>query len=112
MTATVNVDDLRGVFSVPPLARRADPRRSLDFEQNDLIVRHIVSGGVTRFIYGGNAFLYHITLQEYDELIGWMADRSRQLDDSEPRAIVRPGDGSGRPAPPPQLSLRDDAAVP
>jgi hypothetical protein len=30
-------------------------------------------GGVTRFIYGGNAFLYHITLQEYDELIGWMA---------------------------------------
>jgi len=73
MTATVNVDDLRGVFSVPPLARRADPRRSLDFEQNDLIVRHIASGGVTRFIYGGNAFLYHITLQEYDELIGWMA---------------------------------------
>jgi dihydrodipicolinate synthase/N-acetylneuraminate lyase len=73
MTVAVNVDELRGVFSVPPLARRADPRRSLDFEQNDLIVRHIASGGVTRFIYGGNAFLYHITLQEYDELLGWLS---------------------------------------
>jgi dihydrodipicolinate synthase/N-acetylneuraminate lyase len=74
MTVAIAIDDLRGVFSVPPLARRADPRRSVDFEQNELIVRHIARGGVTRFIYGGNAFLYHITLQEYDELLGWMSE--------------------------------------
>jgi dihydrodipicolinate synthase/N-acetylneuraminate lyase len=27
---------------------------------------------VTRFLYGGNAFLYHITLDEYDDLLGWL----------------------------------------
>ena len=65
--------DLRGVFAVPPLARRSDPRRSLDFEQNDLIVRHIAGGGVSRFIYGGNAFLYHVTLDEYEQLLEWLS---------------------------------------
>ena len=28
---------------------------------------------MTRFLYGGNAFLYHITLAEYEELLGWLA---------------------------------------
>jgi dihydrodipicolinate synthase/N-acetylneuraminate lyase len=27
---------------------------------------------MTRFLYGGNAFLYHITLAEYEELLGWL----------------------------------------
>src|SRR5205823_5358431 len=66
-------EDLRGVFAVPPLARSGDPRRSLDFEQNNLIVRHIANGGMTRFIYGGNAFLYHLTLAEYEQLLEWLS---------------------------------------
>ena len=65
-------DDLRGVFAVPPLARRDDAVRSLNFEQNDLIVRHIAGGGITRFIYGGNAFLYHLTLAEFEQLLAWL----------------------------------------
>lgn len=64
---------LSGVFAVPPLARRADARRSLDFEENARIVRHITAGGVSRLLYGGNAFLYHITLAEYGELLRWLA---------------------------------------
>lgn len=68
----VSLDDLRGVFAVPPLARSHDARRSLDLEQNNLIVRHIANGGITRFIYGGNAFLYHLTLAEYEQLLEWM----------------------------------------
>lgn len=72
-TATIDVDDLRGVFAVPPLARRCDALRSLDFEQNELIVRHVTSGGITRLIFGGNAFLYHLTLAEYEQLLDWMA---------------------------------------
>jgi dihydrodipicolinate synthase/N-acetylneuraminate lyase len=72
-TTPVFDDDLRGVFAVPPLARRRDPQRSIDREQNDLIVRHIASGGITRFLYGGNAFLYHITLAEYEQLLDWLA---------------------------------------
>ncbi|HEY8459018.1 MAG TPA: dihydrodipicolinate synthase family protein, partial [Blastocatellia bacterium] len=66
------IEDLRGVFPVPPLARGNDARRSIDFERNDRIVRHIAEGGLTRFLYGGNAFLYHITLAEYESLLDWL----------------------------------------
>ena len=34
---------------------------------------HIEAGGITRYLYGGNAFLYHITLDEYEALLGWLA---------------------------------------
>ncbi len=70
----MRAQDLRGVFAVPPLARRDDHDRSIDFEQNDLVVKHIARGGVKRFLYGGNAFLYHITLAEYEALLEWLAD--------------------------------------
>jgi len=72
-TSPVAPDDLRGVFPVPPLARRADARRSIDFEENGRLARHMKAGGITRFLYGGNAFLYHVTLAEYEELLGWLA---------------------------------------
>jgi dihydrodipicolinate synthase/N-acetylneuraminate lyase len=64
-------DSLKGVFAVPPLARRAT--RAIDLEQNSRIVRSIANGGITRFIYGGNAFLYHLTLAEYEQLLEWQA---------------------------------------
>jgi len=65
--------DLNGVFAVPPLARRNDSVRSLDFDQNDKIVAFIEAGGISRLIYGGNAFLYHVTLAEFESLIDWLA---------------------------------------
>jgi dihydrodipicolinate synthase/N-acetylneuraminate lyase len=71
--------DLRGVFAVPPLARRSDAARSLDFAGNDRIVRHIADGGIRRFLYGGNAFLYHLTLAEYEALVDWLATQSPDL---------------------------------
>jgi dihydrodipicolinate synthase/N-acetylneuraminate lyase len=60
------------VFPVPPLARRSDSRRTLDLSENERLVRHMAEGGMTRFLYGGNAFLYHITLAEYEELLDWL----------------------------------------
>lgn len=72
-TTSVLSEDLRGVFAVPPLARSNDASRGLDLAQNDLIVRHITGGGITRLIYGGNAFLYHITLNEYEQLLDWLS---------------------------------------
>jgi dihydrodipicolinate synthase/N-acetylneuraminate lyase len=72
-TTEVSLTELQGVFSVPPLARRRAAGRTLDWEQNEKIVRHIASGGITRFLYGGNAFLYHITLAEYGALLDWLA---------------------------------------
>lgn len=71
-TSPVLLEDLQGVFPVPPLARKNTAKRELDFEQNKLIVRHIANGGMTRFLYGGNAFLYHLTLAEYEQLLDWM----------------------------------------
>src|ERR1700722_3743915 len=67
------VDSLQGVFAVPPLARAAGSARTIDFEQNSRIVRYIADGGISRFIYGGNAFLYHLTLAEYEQLLEWQA---------------------------------------
>ena len=61
-TEPIQPSDLRGVFPVPPLARKDDDARSIDFAANDRILRHMSSGGMTRFLYGGNAFLYHISL--------------------------------------------------
>jgi dihydrodipicolinate synthase/N-acetylneuraminate lyase len=72
-TRPTTTEDLHAVFAVPPLARRRDARRTIDDVQNDRLVRHIVDGGITRLIWGGNAFLYHVTLAEYEALLGWLA---------------------------------------
>ncbi|MBO0722289.1 MAG: dihydrodipicolinate synthase family protein [Blastocatellia bacterium] len=69
----VTLEDLQGVFPVPPLARKFDARRTIDYAQNEEIVRHLAGGGMRRFLYGGNAFLYHVTLTEYEALIDWLS---------------------------------------
>ena len=68
---TQNLISLDGVFAVPPLARAPGKARAIDFEENARIVRYIAKGGISRFIYGGNAFLYHLTLDEYEQLLAW-----------------------------------------
>jgi dihydrodipicolinate synthase/N-acetylneuraminate lyase len=55
------------------LARAPGKSRAIDFEESSRIVRHIAKGGISRFIYGGNAFLYHLTLDEYEQLLAWQA---------------------------------------
>jgi 4-hydroxy-tetrahydrodipicolinate synthase len=71
---TQDLISLEGVFSVPPLARAPGKARAIDFEQNSRIVRYIANGGISRFIYGGNAFLYHLTLDEYEQLLEWQGE--------------------------------------
>ncbi len=73
MISAIAPADLSGVFAVPPLPRKRDARRSLDFDAAECVARHIEAGGITRYLYGGNAFLYHITLDEYDALLGWLS---------------------------------------
>ncbi|MEW6306536.1 MAG: dihydrodipicolinate synthase family protein [Verrucomicrobiota bacterium] len=75
-TGTITEADLRGVFAVPPLARNADRERTLNFTENDRLLRHMAGGGLTRFLYGGNAFLYHISLRDYEQLLDWLAAQS------------------------------------
>jgi 4-hydroxy-tetrahydrodipicolinate synthase len=73
-----NESTLNGVYAVPPLARRADPARTIDFEENARIVNHIAEGGITRLIYGGNAFFYHVTLREYEQILEWLGHMQRE----------------------------------
>jgi len=72
-TTPVTPEDLRGVLAVPPLARKAGPGRPLDLGETEKIYKHMAAGGLTRFLYGGNAFLYHVTLAEFEALLGWLA---------------------------------------
>lgn len=75
---TVAPQELRGVFSVPPLPRRNAPGRPLDLDEAERVARHIAAGGVTRFLYGGNAFLYHVSLPDYEQLVAWLGAFPRE----------------------------------
>lgn len=70
-TSPLTTSDLRGVYPVPPLCRRDDATRSIDFAETTKIARHIADGGISNFLYGGNAFLYHLTLAEFEALLDW-----------------------------------------
>jgi dihydrodipicolinate synthase/N-acetylneuraminate lyase len=72
-------EDFHGVIPVPPLARNNDAGRTINAAENDKLLRHIAAAGITRFIYGGNAFLYHLTLREYESLLDWMAGAGDDL---------------------------------
>jgi len=72
-STSISPDDLAAVFAVPPLPRRTDAARSLNFEAAEAVARHIEAGGITRYLYGGNAFLYHVTLAEYEALLDWLS---------------------------------------
>lgn len=75
-TTDITPTDLAGIFAVPPLPRRPDARRSLDLDAAEALAAHIEAGGITRFLYGGNAFLYHATADEFEVLCGWLASFS------------------------------------
>lgn len=70
-TSALTTDDFRGVFPVPPLCRNNDARRTINFAETEKIARHIAAGGIRNFLYGGNAFLYHLTLAEFEALLDW-----------------------------------------
>lgn len=78
-TSIVTLDDLQGVFFVPPLARRSDASRTLDFDATGRIINHLAAAGITRVLFGGNAFLYHLSLKEYEQLLEWLASLPKNL---------------------------------
>src|SRR4051812_6722585 len=57
----------KSVLSVPPLARRAE--LALDATQNRRLLAHLRGGGVTTFLYGGNANLYNMGVSEFAALL-------------------------------------------
>jgi dihydrodipicolinate synthase/N-acetylneuraminate lyase len=77
-TAPHYPDQLFEIYPVPPLARKNDAKRSLDFAENEKIFRYLTGSGVTRIVYGGNAFVYQITMAEYTELTHWLGGLTSQ----------------------------------
>ena len=72
-TDAVTVADLRrSVISVPPLARTADGKVST--AENRKIVAWLAEGGVSSFLYGGNANFYHLAMAEYAEVLDLIAE--------------------------------------
>jgi dihydrodipicolinate synthase/N-acetylneuraminate lyase len=63
-------DFATSVVAVPPIALRPDHGVAVD--QNAILVRHILSGGVDILLYGGNANLYHFSLAAYAEALEMM----------------------------------------
>lgn len=70
--------DWTGVFAAPPLARRSD-NWALDWTESGRVVEHVLEGGISRVIYGEHAQLQHLTLSQYRDLLGWLADFSEEL---------------------------------
>lgn len=66
----------QSVFAVPPLARDADYQ--IDADQNDAVIRHLEAGGVRSLLYGGNAMLYHTSLDDLNTLCGVVSDAAGQ----------------------------------
>lgn len=70
-TTPVSTADLSGsVISVPPLARNSD--LTLNAAENAKIAQHLAAGGVTTLLYGGNAVLYHVSLDEFPALLAML----------------------------------------
>lgn len=62
----------KSVISVPPLARRAD--YTIDPAENRRLIAHMQAGGVSSFLYGGNANLYNIGVTEFASLLDHLED--------------------------------------
>ena len=60
------------VLAVPPLCRNAD--LTLNADENAKLIKHIERGGIRTLLYGGNANLYHIRLDEFDALLSMLAE--------------------------------------
>jgi dihydrodipicolinate synthase/N-acetylneuraminate lyase len=69
----VSPADLHDVIAVPPFPRHDDLSKGFDFIEAEKLLRHIAAGGITRFMFGGNAFFHHVTLREYAAALDWMA---------------------------------------
>jgi dihydrodipicolinate synthase/N-acetylneuraminate lyase len=78
-TTPVTAADLaKSVLSVPPLARRAD--LTVDAAENAKLLDHLRSGGVSTFMYGGNANFYNISIAELKTVSELLIKLSRDSD--------------------------------
>lgn len=72
-TSEVTLEDIQSsVLAVPPLARHDD--YTFNHDENEALVRYLERGGVTTLLYGGNANLYNVGLNEYGNILQALTD--------------------------------------
>ena len=77
-SAVTPVDLTASVLSVPPLCRKAD--YSLCRAQNIRLLAYLRSRGVSTFMYGGNANLYHMAPSEFIRFAALIQDIADDAD--------------------------------
>lgn len=71
--------DLGGsVISVPPMARTAD--FAISPMENAKIVEHLRGGGVSTYLYGGNANLYNQSVFEYGDMLDMLESLANETE--------------------------------
>ena len=71
-TPVTPADLAASVIAVPPLARHRD--LTINNAANLEMIRYLEEGGVTTLLYGGNANLYNISMEEYPELLDMLEE--------------------------------------
>jgi hypothetical protein len=66
----------RSVIAVPPLA--SNPDLSLNRDANRRLVRHLLSGGVSALIYGGNTTFYNLTGWRFFDVCDFIATQANE----------------------------------
>jgi 4-hydroxy-tetrahydrodipicolinate synthase len=77
-TAVAPADLTASVLAVPPLCRRRDS--TLCRDQNIRLLAHLRSRGVSTFMYGGNANLYHMAPSEFIRFAALIQDIAKDAD--------------------------------
>ena len=111
MQESVTSVDLRGVFSVPPLPRTTDSRRSIDFDAAEQVARHLEAGGITDFSTAATRSSITSRWPSTKRCSTGLRASAGTVGDSERRAVVRPRDGSGVPVAASRVPVRHGPAV-
>jgi dihydrodipicolinate synthase/N-acetylneuraminate lyase len=87
--------------AVPPIARHDD--LTINVEANRALCAHLHHGGVTSWLYGGNANFYNISVSEFEATMTSLADIAAEVGDENTLLIPSVGPDYGK--------LMDQAAI-
>lgn len=73
-------EDIYDIYPVPPVAWSRGPKRSLSNQENEKIFNYLVTQGVKRVVYGGNAMVYHMSLPQYSEMVEWLSGKTERAE--------------------------------
>lgn len=88
------VEIAASVVAVPPLARNAD--LTVDVDANRALCAHLQAGGVTTWLYGGNANFYNIAVSEFESTMQAMLDIADEVGDASTLVIPSVGPDYGK----------------